>query len=97
MVFIRILNLHMVFSLLVSGCFYFFVNILGKYLGNLRGFDEIRPAITIGIFENENSDDFKTFHNLAEIYRGRYHFAYFIKTGLKILKRNLQFSFVFSH
>lgn len=87
----------MVFSLLVSGCFYFFVNILGKYLGNLRGFDEIRPAITIGIFENENSDDFKTFHNLAEIYRGRYHFAYFIKTGLKILKRNLQFSFVFSH
>uniref|UniRef100_F1L2A2 Uncharacterized protein n=1 Tax=Ascaris suum TaxID=6253 RepID=F1L2A2_ASCSU len=49
--------------------------------GKIIPFDELRPAITIGIFESTSSKHFKIFMEICEIFIGRYHFAYFIKKG----------------
>ncbi|VDM48714.1 unnamed protein product [Toxocara canis] len=49
--------------------------------GKIAPFDDIRPAITIGIFQSESSADFEAFMKVCEILAGRYHFAYFFKNG----------------
>uniref|UniRef100_A0A1I7VIG3 Thioredoxin domain-containing protein n=1 Tax=Loa loa TaxID=7209 RepID=A0A1I7VIG3_LOALO len=47
--------------------------------GKLELFDEIRPAITVGVFDDRNSNEAKIFMEMAENLKGRYHFVYLIK------------------
>uniref|UniRef100_A0A915AXU4 Peptidase S1 domain-containing protein n=1 Tax=Parascaris univalens TaxID=6257 RepID=A0A915AXU4_PARUN len=49
--------------------------------GKIASFDELRPAITIGIFDSTSTKHFKMFMEICEIFIGRYHFVYFIKKG----------------
>lgn len=42
-------------------------------------FEGIRPALTIGIFDDRNSNEANTFMQMAENLKGKYHFAYLIK------------------
>ncbi|CAG9531771.1 unnamed protein product [Cercopithifilaria johnstoni] len=48
-------------------------------MGKLESFDGIRPAITIGIFDDRNGNEANTFMKMAENLKGRYHFMYLIK------------------
>ncbi|VDK87101.1 unnamed protein product [Litomosoides sigmodontis] len=47
--------------------------------GKMELFEGIRPAITIGIFDDRNSNEAEIFMQMAENLKGRYHFAYLIK------------------
>ncbi|KAM3723011.1 Uncharacterized protein ACO02O_06301 [Dirofilaria immitis] len=47
--------------------------------GELKSFEGIRPAITIGVFDDRNSDEAKIFMEMAEKLKGRYHFVYLIE------------------
>lgn len=47
--------------------------------GKLELFDEIKPAITVGIFDDRNGNEAKIFMQMAENLKGRYHFVYLIK------------------
>uniref|UniRef100_A0A0R3RZ18 TIR domain-containing protein n=1 Tax=Elaeophora elaphi TaxID=1147741 RepID=A0A0R3RZ18_9BILA len=47
--------------------------------GELKSFDEIRPAITVGIFGDRNSNEANIFMQIAENLKGRYHFVFLIK------------------
>ena len=38
-----------------------------------------RPAVTIGLFQSEDSNEFKNFNKVATILYGRYHFVYSVK------------------
>jgi hypothetical protein len=50
--------------------------------GFIDGFLDLgqRKAVTIGIFQDEGSKEFKSFNKIATILYGRYHFIYSIKT-----------------
>uniref|UniRef100_A0AC34H002 Thioredoxin domain-containing protein n=1 Tax=Panagrolaimus sp. ES5 TaxID=591445 RepID=A0AC34H002_9BILA len=50
--------------------------------GFLDGFLDMgqRKAVTIGIFQSEDSKEFKSFNKIATILYGRYHFVYSIKS-----------------
>uniref|UniRef100_A0A8R1TY87 Uncharacterized protein n=1 Tax=Onchocerca volvulus TaxID=6282 RepID=A0A8R1TY87_ONCVO len=47
--------------------------------GELELFDGIRPAITIGIFDDRSSNEAEIFMEMAESLKGRFHFMYLIK------------------
>ncbi|KAL4003411.1 Thioredoxin-like domain family protein [Acanthocheilonema viteae] len=47
--------------------------------GALESFDGIRPAITIGIFNDRNGNEASVFMQAAENLKGRYHFVYLIR------------------
>uniref|UniRef100_A0A915Q7T7 Uncharacterized protein n=1 Tax=Setaria digitata TaxID=48799 RepID=A0A915Q7T7_9BILA len=48
--------------------------------GIIKSFDdEVKPAITVGIFDDRNNNEIKTFMQMAENLKGKYHFVYLIK------------------
>lgn len=50
-------------------------------LGILGNFDSVRPAITIGVFNDSKSEAMQSFLRVANALKGRYHFAHYIKNG----------------
>jgi hypothetical protein len=38
-----------------------------------------RPSITLGIFPDEESEEFRIFNKIAHMLNGRYHFAFYIQ------------------
>ncbi|CEF65048.1 Thioredoxin-like fold domain-containing protein [Strongyloides ratti] len=45
--------------------------------GNMVGFNGKRKAITLGIFNDIESNDFKNFEKVSLLFRGKYHFVYY--------------------
>uniref|UniRef100_A0A914DQB6 Uncharacterized protein n=1 Tax=Acrobeloides nanus TaxID=290746 RepID=A0A914DQB6_9BILA len=44
--------------------------------GIVKGFPNVRQAVTIGTFNSEESKEFQSFQKVANILNGRYHFLY---------------------